>query len=148
MRVPKRRRAEGKTDYKARLGMLKSGKTRLVVRRTNRYIIAQLVDSEVAQDKTLVKVSSKDLSGIGSGQGKSLKAAHETGKLLASKAGDVKEAIVDFGLHRVPAGGRLMAVVKGAVEGGLSVPYNAEAVDGKKEEVKKKDNSEKKGEKK
>ena len=136
-RVPKRRRAEGKTDYKARLAMLKSGKPRLVIRKTNRYIIAQLVQSDVAQDKTLVRVTSKELSGFKPGQGKSLKAAYETGKLLASKADDIKEAIVDFGLHRVPAGGRLMAVVKGAVEGGLNVPHNPEALPGKKEEVKK-----------
>ncbi|MAE49863.1 50S ribosomal protein L18 [Candidatus Pacearchaeota archaeon] len=128
LRVPKRRRAEGKTDYKARLGLLKSGKPRLVIRKTNRYIIAQIVTSEQAQDKTLVRVSSKDISGFKPGQGKSRKAAYETGKALAGKAGDVKEVIVDFGLHRVPAGGRLMSVVQGAVEAGLNIPHNPGAL--------------------
>jgi large subunit ribosomal protein L18 len=42
-RVPWRRRREGKTNYYKRLKLIRSGKPRLVVRRTNKYIIAQIV---------------------------------------------------------------------------------------------------------
>ena len=45
-RMPHRRRREGVTDYRKRLKLVKSGKLRLVVRRTNRYVIVQLVESK------------------------------------------------------------------------------------------------------
>jgi len=43
MKLPRRRRIASKTDYKARLSLLKSEKPRLVVRKTNRYIIAPII---------------------------------------------------------------------------------------------------------
>ena len=61
MKLPRRRRLESKTDYKSRLALLKSEKPRLVVRKTNRYIIVQIVSSEIAQDKILVGKTSKKL---------------------------------------------------------------------------------------
>ncbi len=61
MKTQRRRRLETKTDYKARLALLKSEKPRLVIRKSNRYILAQIVLSEIAQDKILFRVSSKDL---------------------------------------------------------------------------------------
>ena len=51
MKSIKRRRREGKTDYKARLAMLKSEKPRLVIRKSNRYLVVQIVGSEIAKDK-------------------------------------------------------------------------------------------------
>jgi len=44
-RTIKRRRRENKTDYKARKKMLESGETRIVIRKTNRYFIVQVVES-------------------------------------------------------------------------------------------------------
>jgi large subunit ribosomal protein L18 len=127
-RTIRRRRQEGKTDYKARLAMLKSRKPRLVIRKTNRYIIAQIVTTELAQDKVIINVNSKDLieSGwsknlVGSLKGKV--AAYLTGKLIASKAKTkVKEAIIDIGMQRNVSKSRLYAVVKGAIDGGLNIP--------------------------
>jgi large subunit ribosomal protein L18 len=60
-KLDKRRRRECKTDYKNRLNLLKSESTRIVIRRTNKYFIAQAVDSYEAQDKVVCSVSSKDL---------------------------------------------------------------------------------------
>ncbi len=126
-----RRRKESKTDYKARMGMLKSDVPRLVVRRSNRFIIAQIVSSENAQDKILFEASSKELLAHGwpanlMGSLKSLPAAYLTGILIASKAkkNTVKKAILDMGMQRNVAGGRVYAVLKGAVDGGLDVPHN------------------------
>jgi len=129
----RRRRMENKTDYKARLGFLKSGRPRVVIRRTNKYVIVQIVESDIAQDRVLFGASSKDLISKGwpkeaEGSLKSLPACYLTGLLLAKKAKDIKEPIVDIGLHRNVQGNRIFAVVKGLVDGGLSVPHNSEAL--------------------
>jgi len=123
----RRRRIEGKTDYKARLSLISSGKTRLVIRKTNRYIIAQLVQSDIAQDKVLVGVSSKDLLEKGwskdlQGSLKGLPAAYLTGLLLGKNAkGKVKEAILDMGMYRNVKRSRIYAALKGAIDSGLKV---------------------------
>jgi len=130
----RRRRSEAKTDYKARLALLKSEKPRLVIRKTNRYIIAQIVESSLALDKTLLKVSSKDLLEKGwpkekVGSLKSLPASYLTGFLLAKKLkGKVKESILDIGLHRNVSGSRLYATLKGASDAGLKITHNEKAL--------------------
>jgi large subunit ribosomal protein L18 len=134
MKTIRRRRLENKTDYRSRFHMLKSEKPRLVIRRTNRYLIAQIVESDLAQDKIILGVSSKDLIAKGwpkelSGSLKSRAAAYLTGYLLAKKSkGKVKEAILDLGLQRNIVGSRLYALLKGAVDGGLSIPHSAESL--------------------
>ncbi len=131
MRTIRRRRIEGKTDYKSRLNLLKSEKPRLVVRKTNRYITAQLVISDIAQDKIVAGLNSKALLSKGwpselSGSLKSLGAAYLTGFLLgklAIKSG-IKEAILDMGMYRNIKNSRIYAVVKGAVDSGMEIPHN------------------------
>ena len=59
MRVKKKRRMQGRTDYRARIALLKSRKPRIVIRKTNRHVIAQYVISEDAQDKVLYYVNSR-----------------------------------------------------------------------------------------
>ena len=56
-----KRRFQGKTDYKARIILLKSRKARIVFRRTNRYIIGQYVKSKEAKDYVVVGITSKEL---------------------------------------------------------------------------------------
>ncbi len=134
MKTLKRRRLEARTDYRTRLNLLKSGKTRLVIRKTNRYIIAQLVSADNAQDKVLVSVTSKDLLSKGldadlSGSLKSKAAAYLTGYMLAKTSkGKVKEAILDLGMNRNIHKSRLYAVVGGAIEGGLEIAHSKEAI--------------------
>jgi len=43
MKTLKRRRQEFKTDYLNRIKLLKCGKPRLVFRKTNRYVIIQII---------------------------------------------------------------------------------------------------------
>lgn len=132
MKTIRRRRLEAKTDYKARFSMLKSEMPRLVVRRTNRYLIAQIVESDIAQDKVIVGVNSKDLLEHGwpkekSGSLKSLQAAYLTGFLLGKNSKlKSKELILDLGLQRTAKGSRLFAVVKGALDAGLKIPHKKE----------------------
>src|SRR6266568_3178304 len=44
--VPFRRRREGRTDYKLRRALVRSGKPRAVVRVTNKYVYVQITDAE------------------------------------------------------------------------------------------------------
>jgi large subunit ribosomal protein L18 len=133
MKTPRRRRLEAKTDYKARLALLKSGRPRLVVRKSNRYIIAQIVESDIAQDKVIAGANSKVLLSRGwpkemAGSLKSLSAAYLTGFILGKIAQEkkVKEAILDMGMYRTVKGSRIYAVLKGAVDAGIKIPHNAE----------------------
>jgi large subunit ribosomal protein L18 len=134
MKTQRRRRREGKTDYRARFAMLKSEKPRLVVRKTNRYIVAQIVEATAAQDKVILEVSSKDLLEKGwpkdkSGSLKGLVAAYLTGYLLAKKLKEKpKQIIFDLGMHRHISGSRIYATLRGAVDAGLSIPHNPETL--------------------
>ena len=131
-RTQKRRRREGKTDYKLRMGLLKSGLARIIIRKTNKYFIVQAVESDEARDKVLAGVTSKELINLGwdkkfKGSLKSLPAGYLTGLLFAKKLRDKKinnKFILDLGLARTIHGNRLYAVVKGLVDGGVKLDVN------------------------
>ena len=124
-RTLKRRRREGRTDYKLRLGLLKSGLPRIVVRRTNKYFVVQAVESVESQDRVVATVSSKELLKSGwdekkGGSLKSIPAGYLTG-LLASKKIKKGKYIIDLGMARTIGGSRGFAVVKGLVDGGVGI---------------------------
>jgi len=129
LRKPPRRARSRKTDYRKRLKIVKSGKPRLVVRRTNRYVIVQVVESRRGGDYTSVTVTTRDLREYGwRGGTKSIPAAYLAGFLagkLALQKG-YSEAIVDLGMHPSHPGSRLYAAVKGAIDAGLSIPVDEE----------------------
>lgn len=134
MRIRKRRRREGKTDYKARLSLLKSGKARIVFRKTNKYLIGQYVKSKEAQDFVEVGVSSKELTKYGwpndaTGSLKSITASYLTGFLLGRKIIDKEgktSAILDIGLLRNIPKSRIYGFLKGVVDAGVAVPCKKE----------------------
>lgn len=127
MRTQKRRRKQGKTDYKLRLGLLKSGKPRIVIRKTNRYFVAQAVESDEAKDRVIAGVTSKELVKAGwdvkfGGSLKSIPAGYLTGLLLARKIKDKeKEFILDLGIARTIPGSRIYSVTKGLIDGRLNI---------------------------
>src|SRR3989344_4783290 len=108
MRVPKKRRGESRTDYAKRLKLLKSGKPRIVFRKSNRFLTGQYVISSEAQDKVFITVSSKELLKNGWDETKinslkTLPASYLTGMLLAKKIKEKKldkKVIIDFGMIR------------------------------------------------
>jgi large subunit ribosomal protein L18 len=127
--VPFRRRKEGKTDYYKRAKLVVSDRPRMVVRKSNRHIIIQLVMAEMEGDRTLITASSQELSGFGfTGSTSSTPAAFLTGMLFATKAlnADYQRAVLDIGLHRATPGARVFAALKGAVTAGLDVPHSDE----------------------
>ncbi len=125
MKTIKKRRRENKTDYKLRIGLLKSGKARIVVRMTNRYAVVQLVESNEAQDKVVAGVSSKELIKNGwseksTGSLKSIPSCYLTGLLMSKKIKN-KDVILDIGMAIHHKGGRIYAVAKGLVDGGVNL---------------------------
>jgi large subunit ribosomal protein L18 len=120
--VPYRRKREGKTDYKKRLALLKSGSHRLVVRKSVDNISAQIVEYHPDGDKVIASAHSRELIGKGwKLSRKSVPAAYLTGLLLGKKAKEDGEIIADFGMHPSTPGSRLYAVVKGALDAGIKV---------------------------
>ena len=126
-----RRRREGKTNYYKRRIMVLSGRIRLVVRKTNRYIIAQIVKFHPVGDVTIVGLTSKVLEKFGwLGDENNTPAAYLLGLVIGYKARlrGVNEAIIDIGLHKPTPGARVFAVLKGAVDAGLEIPYGEEVM--------------------
>lgn len=120
-----RRKREGRTNYKKRLILLKSRMPRLVIRKTNNQVIAQIVEYFPDGDKILVATSSSALKKLGWNYScKNMPACYLAGFLLGKKAHDKKisGAIVDFGLQSNIPGSKLYAVVKGAKDSGLDIP--------------------------
>ncbi|MBR9692406.1 50S ribosomal protein L18 [Candidatus Woesearchaeota archaeon] len=122
-----RRKRTGRTNYKKRLALLKSGKPRLVVRVSNKHVQLQLVNYDADGDKVLVTINSKILLKQGwKHSTKSLTAAYCTGHIFGQAAKDKKisEAIVDLGLQQHRSGTRIYAAIKGAVDAGLNIPVS------------------------
>jgi large subunit ribosomal protein L18 len=127
--VPFRRRREGKTDYYQRTRLVVADAPRMVVRKTNRHIIVQLVVAEMDGDRTLVAANSAELETYGyKGSMSNTPAAYLTGMLFAVKAKKAEQdrAILDIGLNRATTGARVFAALKGAVDAGLEIPYGEE----------------------
>lgn len=131
-RTIKQRRREHRTDYAKRIRLLKSGAPRIVLRKTNRYLIAQYVTSKEAQDKVGIGVTSKELLKQGwpekfKGSLKSIPAAYLLGILFGKKVGDKEKPIVDFGMMRTIRKNKLFAFIKGLQDAGVKVECPAES---------------------
>ncbi len=128
-KVKFRRRREGKTDYHKRLALLKSGKIRMVVRRSDRFVTVQFVKSKLEGDEVLAYAYSKELEKFGwSFSCKNLPAAYLTGYMAALRAikAGIKEAILDIGRYPSTRGSRLYAALKGALDAGILIPHSDE----------------------
>ncbi|MFH1786373.1 MAG: 50S ribosomal protein L18 [archaeon] len=120
-RVMFRRRRKGKTDYTARLGMLRGNLPRFVVRSTNSRILCQLVDYSKEGDKTTASVGSDALKQYGwKAGGANTSAAYLTGLLLGKKSG-AKKAILDIGLSTSVKGAKVYAAAKGLQDAGVEI---------------------------
>jgi len=119
-----RRRREGRTDYKSRLVLLKSGEIRLVVRKTLKNIVVQFVKYEPEGDKIIAQGNSQELIKLGWKNSRSnIPSAYLTGILTGAKAkkAGIKKAILDLGSQKSAKQGRIYAVLKGAKESGIDI---------------------------
>jgi large subunit ribosomal protein L18 len=121
-----RRRREGKTDYAKRLALVKSKRLRIVVRKTNKRIVVHAVQFELKGDVTKAMVDSQQLKKFG-WYGTNTPSAYLAGFLLAKKLGKQK-CVLDIGRRNPSHGSVIFATLKGAADGGVEIPFDAEAV--------------------
>lgn len=126
-RVKFRRRREGKTDYRHRLNLLKSGLPRAVVRKTLNNIIIQFTEYTPEGDKIIGSASGFELKKYGwKYSASNTPSAYLTGLLGGKKAvkNNVKNAVLDIGLQTPVKGSAVFASLKGMVDAGVSIPYD------------------------
>jgi len=149
-----RRRREGKTNYHNRKKILiqdkqkyNAAKYRLVVRISKRNILCQLIYSRLEGDFVLSSSYSRKLGLIGlplvnnnfstsyiNGLNLSRKffienfSCEKSKNLLKNKF----KVILDIGLTRVTTGNKVFSAMKGAVDGGFSIPHNEKRFPGYK----------------
>jgi len=134
LRTVKKRRRETKTNYSKRILLLKSERPRIVLRKTNKYVVAQYVESKEAQDKILFEVSSRKLSKFGwpekSKSIKNLSAFYLTGLLTGKEIKDkkVEEPILDLGMMRTIHKSNIFGFIKGIVDAGIEISCKEEAL--------------------
>lgn len=127
--IPFKRKREKRTDYKRRLKLLLSKKTRIVIRKSLKSITIQAVNYAQEGDRIMAEANSKALKKLGWNQStKNLPAAYLTGLLLGKKAkkAGIKEAILDIGFASSTKGSKIYAAVKGIAEAGIKVPVKEE----------------------
>ncbi|MBT4445726.1 50S ribosomal protein L18 [archaeon] len=127
-----KRKRLGKTNYRKRLKLLLSGKDRLVVRFSTNNVTAQIVSYSPKGDLVKLGVKSSSLSKHGWTFGsKNIPAAYLTGLLLANQAKGKNysgELVLDTGFTTLQKQGRLFAVLRGVIDGGLPVRVGDESI--------------------
>jgi large subunit ribosomal protein L18 len=129
-RVSRKRRREGKTNYYVRYRLVKSKHIILVVRKTNRYILAQFICPTPIGDYTLAAAHSRELVKLFGWKGgtKNTPTAYLVGLLagLRAKKLGITKAVAYIGLHRPVRGSKIFAVIKGVLDAGIEVPVDKE----------------------
>ncbi len=130
-----KRRRDGVTNYHKRLKLLKSGLPRLVVRPSNKGVVAQIVEYNEKGDKILATVNERSLKKLGlEVDGNSIPVAYLVGFAtgLRAKKKKVGESVLDTGMYNIVKGGRISAVLKGYVDAGAKIPHDKKIFPDKK----------------
>ncbi len=123
--MPFKRKRKGKTNYNKRLKMLMSSKLRLVIRKSLKNMIVQIVEYNSKGDKVILCAHSSELKKFGWNTGTgNIPSAYLTGLLVGIKAKKkgINDPILDMGLQK--PGERIYAVLKGAIDAGLNTPHS------------------------
>ena len=130
--VKTRRHRDGRTDYRRRLGLLRSKKIRLVIRRSLKQIRIQFIEYNNKGDKILLTIQSNEL--IKNHNWKypvgSTPAAYLTGLIAGKKAQEagINNCILDIGRQRSTKGSNLYAAMKGVIDAGITCPHNKDMI--------------------
>jgi Ribosomal protein L18 len=128
MRVFRKRRDRSLTNYKRRIALIKGDAERLVVRKTNRSVIVQIVRYEPDGDKIICSTDARELKKYGWETRCNIPTAYLSGLLTSKKFKDRGRAIVfDIGLYKPIKDSVVFAAAKGCVDGGLQVASNIES---------------------
>ncbi|HII17322.1 TPA: 50S ribosomal protein L18 [Candidatus Woesearchaeota archaeon] len=125
--VGNRRIRSGKTNYRTRLRLLKSSMPRLVVRKSLKNTLAQVVEYQQVGDKVIVAADARMLKGFGwKGSPGNMPSAYLVGLLVGKRAKEkgMRSMILDIGQNKSVKGSRVYAVLKGVVDAGISVPHS------------------------
>lgn len=115
------KRRSNPTNYRARLGLLKSGLPRLVVRKMNSMIIGQVIEYTKGGDRTIASVYSRELKSYGwKFSYKNTPASYLSGFLLGKKSG-AKEMILDKGSRTLKKDSFIYYFMKGVNDAGIDV---------------------------
>ncbi|MAH43233.1 50S ribosomal protein L18 [archaeon] len=126
-----KRRVNQKTDYKKRIALLKSGKIRLVVRKSLNSFLIQFVDYVQKGDKTVSETNSFALKKLGwKGHTGNIPSAYLAGLMAGTKAKEagVEKSILDIGLQRSTKGNSIYAVVKGVADAGIKITFDKKMI--------------------
>ncbi len=121
-----RRRRLGKTNFRKRLALLKSGRSRLVVRFTNRYVILQVVNYSPTGDLTRYYVNSSSLKSFGWNHSFKNKAASYLAGFLLGKNCKSNDLILDSGISKPTI--RVFCILKGILDSGVSIAHSEEVI--------------------
>jgi len=131
-RVKPRRQREGKTNYRRRLKLLKSGKTRMVIRKSSKNTQVQFIEYHEGGDKIIANAISKELTKLYKWKysTSTTPAAYLTGILAGKRAKDkgVKNVVIDIGNYPPVTGSKLFASLKGAIDAGLECPHDEKKI--------------------
>ena len=122
-----KRKKLGKTDYRKRLRLLLANKPRLVVRKSLKNILGQIVEYGDKGDKVILSAHSSELKKYGwEGNKGNIPSSYLVGLLVGTKAKkkDIKELILDMGLQNSVKGSRIYALLKGCIDAGLNIPHS------------------------
>jgi len=130
-KVAFRRRREYLTNYRKRLALLKSGKPRMVVRKTNRQVIVQFINFTNDHDEVIASATSNELAKFKWKPSTNLPSSYLTAYLCAKRAKEkgVESAVLDSGLHTPSKGSFLFAAAKGAIDAGIEIPIGDIVID-------------------
>lgn len=119
-----KRRRKKKTNYKKRIALIKSGKTRLVIRKSLKNISVQFVKFKQAGDVTVACANSKELKKFGWAINcGNIPAAYLTGLLAGLRFGK-QDAILDIGMQTSVKGSRVYAALAGVLDAGAKVCHS------------------------
>ncbi|MHA1229504.1 MAG: 50S ribosomal protein L18 [Candidatus Helarchaeota archaeon] len=126
-----KRHRKSKTNYYLRKNLLLSGLPRIVIRKSNRHIIIQLVEAKLDGDRILSSTHSIELTKKFNWKGScgSIPAAYLTGYLAGlkiKKENDIEKAILDLGLQKIIYGSRIFSALKGLIDAEIDIPYSGE----------------------
>jgi large subunit ribosomal protein L18 len=128
-RVARRRRRQGKTDYRRRINLLKSRQPRVVIRRSLKNLRIQFVEFDPKGDRIIVSAEGFELGKYGwKGSFSNTPAAYLTGFLAGKRAvkAGIERAVLDIGLQTPAKGSKVFASLKGLLDAGIDIPHSEE----------------------
>ncbi len=120
-----------KTDYRSRLRLLVSRKSRLVIRKSINQICLQIVDYDKTGDRTGLTLHSNKLKKYGwKYKLNNLPASYLSGLLLGleAKKKGIKELVLDIGVRTSVKGSVIYSALKGVVDSGIKIPHNPDVL--------------------